>query len=640
MTDNKNKRQYYEPWYNDKTDYNTNAPSYYDFLARYKKQLKTITDTINKLLDRNIETKDTSTIKMLKENDWDTNDIIYLLSKIKFSSESEDFYLKNVLNHSNCSSKWTLKNNSKDKEGLFSVDYKPVLESIDKEIGVLKNKIDDIDDVFYYQKYSPKFISNLGGIRNAVCQSVNIDDQNLNIYETQSDSQEDEGFFISKLAPNGKFLSFMRLEKAGHGTMIGVESRGIKKEPYIWAYLKQYEKLVRFVYQENKIPTQNELKNMVDFTPESNKGTYFTPVYDKYNGLLAFRFQSGRVETRKKQDVLNGIDKVVGYVDTDTRQNSDDEPMQGCVTYDRFLYYQSGNSTSNMRIAKYDLLDHKKLYDKVYKNVPFFDGVNNANDGFKEPEGLAYFVNPENCNHELLFVITTGAIRKRFDMLYTISKTSNDYWRNINALGSQQYKITRSDGRALSLREEWKHLDDVKEPGIYHVTNREAKNIGGFPYPVREQGWYIEVLPRTQVESILQRITRASQTLSQKTFTRYMHYKWQTDTWDIGSWTSGMEKSEYVEHAIPRLYDNNLKNITMPGEYYLTNNAFNTYRDSPTSNRADGGYHLYVTAPDSQNHVMQYLDRNSDNLVELFRRRVDVNSDNATNWILVNSNFD
>ncbi|MDN6146918.1 MAG: hypothetical protein L0J02_12135, partial [Tetragenococcus koreensis] len=40
------RREFYEPWYNDKTDYNTNAPSYYDYLARMHKLIHLLADRI------------------------------------------------------------------------------------------------------------------------------------------------------------------------------------------------------------------------------------------------------------------------------------------------------------------------------------------------------------------------------------------------------------------------------------------------------------------------------------------------------------------------------------------------------------------------------------------------------------------
>jgi chromosome segregation ATPase len=45
-------RRTYEPWYDENRDYNTNAKSYYDYLARFNAYLREMTETINYLLDK------------------------------------------------------------------------------------------------------------------------------------------------------------------------------------------------------------------------------------------------------------------------------------------------------------------------------------------------------------------------------------------------------------------------------------------------------------------------------------------------------------------------------------------------------------------------------------------------------------
>lgn len=54
----KDKRSSYLPWYNDKSDYNTNAKSYYDYLGRMNYFYEIVQELINYLLDRDKYTKD------------------------------------------------------------------------------------------------------------------------------------------------------------------------------------------------------------------------------------------------------------------------------------------------------------------------------------------------------------------------------------------------------------------------------------------------------------------------------------------------------------------------------------------------------------------------------------------------------
>ena len=57
-------KRHYRPWFDPDADYNTNAKSYYDYLAYRVKQLDYMIDAINDLLRRDINTKDTDTVKL------------------------------------------------------------------------------------------------------------------------------------------------------------------------------------------------------------------------------------------------------------------------------------------------------------------------------------------------------------------------------------------------------------------------------------------------------------------------------------------------------------------------------------------------------------------------------------------------
>ena len=63
-------KRHFRPWYDDDADYNTNAKSYYDFLARFIRQLDTMIGLINKLLAQDIATTNTPAINLKKAGDW------------------------------------------------------------------------------------------------------------------------------------------------------------------------------------------------------------------------------------------------------------------------------------------------------------------------------------------------------------------------------------------------------------------------------------------------------------------------------------------------------------------------------------------------------------------------------------------
>lgn len=64
----------YRPWYDDTKDYNTNAPSYYDYLANEINLEKAQTDAINDLLVRDVDFKDSDEVHVDKLTNWHTDD--------------------------------------------------------------------------------------------------------------------------------------------------------------------------------------------------------------------------------------------------------------------------------------------------------------------------------------------------------------------------------------------------------------------------------------------------------------------------------------------------------------------------------------------------------------------------------------
>ena len=61
---------HWQPWYDDRRDYNTNAPSYYDYLANFNQLIKSIVELLNRVARRNIQVEDTNCIDLTKINDW------------------------------------------------------------------------------------------------------------------------------------------------------------------------------------------------------------------------------------------------------------------------------------------------------------------------------------------------------------------------------------------------------------------------------------------------------------------------------------------------------------------------------------------------------------------------------------------
>lgn len=65
---------HWQPWYDDRRDYNTNAPSYYDYLAHQKFLSDEAIELINRNARRNFYVTDTNSIDLTKKGDWVDNE--------------------------------------------------------------------------------------------------------------------------------------------------------------------------------------------------------------------------------------------------------------------------------------------------------------------------------------------------------------------------------------------------------------------------------------------------------------------------------------------------------------------------------------------------------------------------------------
>ena len=78
---------HWQPWYDDRRDYNTNAPTYYDYLSNFNKLIKSIVEFVNELAKRDVDTEDTETIELIKKTSWFVDGVnnIVLKANVKIS---------------------------------------------------------------------------------------------------------------------------------------------------------------------------------------------------------------------------------------------------------------------------------------------------------------------------------------------------------------------------------------------------------------------------------------------------------------------------------------------------------------------------------------------------------------------------
>ena len=141
----------YLPSYNDLADYNTNSQSYYDYLAKFNKILSIMIEYINELMNRTVNVEDTETIDLTKLKDWkncanlcpktEKNTEILIKGDVIFSKE-------NVTYQTLRSGTQTLNNATYNLKGVFTPNFKKILDLFDNDINEnLKKILKNIEDI-------------------------------------------------------------------------------------------------------------------------------------------------------------------------------------------------------------------------------------------------------------------------------------------------------------------------------------------------------------------------------------------------------------------------------------------------------------------------------------------------------------
>ena len=124
------------PRYPDDADYQTNAPSYYDYLARYNKLLKIINEQIDLLKQREITFEDSDAITTKRIKTWKglSSKLTTFISELKISNNNNTLTLDNLEPYN-----FNLTNGTKVlNDGVYSPDYENVLKAIDVTVADFK----------------------------------------------------------------------------------------------------------------------------------------------------------------------------------------------------------------------------------------------------------------------------------------------------------------------------------------------------------------------------------------------------------------------------------------------------------------------------------------------------------------------
>ena len=131
---------HWQPFFDDRRDFNTNANSYYEYLAHINYLLHSIVDLLNRANRRNINVEDTKSIDLTKTYDWisedianNYHDIITLKADTKVSKETTQKVLDKTYELANAI--------VVNDDGLYVADYLPVLTSILSDLSKLRGDL-------------------------------------------------------------------------------------------------------------------------------------------------------------------------------------------------------------------------------------------------------------------------------------------------------------------------------------------------------------------------------------------------------------------------------------------------------------------------------------------------------------------
>lgn len=120
-------KRHFRPWYDPNADYNTNAKSYYDYIGYRIRQLDYMIRAINDLLKRDVQIKDTQTVDMSKDGDWQKHDtILTLWADVKISQAQLNAIVVN-------------------EDGLWVKNLQPQMDDLARRMSALEGKVDALN---------------------------------------------------------------------------------------------------------------------------------------------------------------------------------------------------------------------------------------------------------------------------------------------------------------------------------------------------------------------------------------------------------------------------------------------------------------------------------------------------------------
>lgn len=470
----------------------------------------------------------------------------------------------------------------------FESDKNEIMQSVNNA----KEKVLAQEFAFDIPNQSWQYLTNLSPWTNSVMQSFHLDNETEIIYMTQVYG---DNYKISRLQPNGQFLSQMEIIGGGHGTQNGY--RWIDNKLWIYSFIYDNDrkcKLVRFSYRPDTSIGYGDYDMEEVFTGKPEL-PYMTPSINEHEGMIMYRIQypesewdvrgsANYVEVRKLSDVDNRVDKVIYKMDIPRRLTQGAQPMQGCAYDDGKLYWYSGDSDPNTPnfVTVFDLKTGRQLYQKqadVGKIGNEFPG------NFAEAEGIQMYYDKGTGKKAMLIGVTVGAGNYRAHQIHGIFM--RDVYDKLTAQATPQ-SLMETGGRTKTLPViNFTKLSDIIEPGEYYLYTVDIQNLTDFPLPkeMRDAGYWLHVSAPNQAGQVIQTLTRSTFSRDIMQFTRIVSINKFSDSNTTTNWNHiGSTSIGGPSDGIP----NHITDISQIGiiadkQWYITSDRSRQIKDLPIS---------------------------------------------------------
>lgn len=450
----------------------------------------------------------------------------------------------------------SLKDHLNAWEEKTKIDKEETVNELEKS----KKEVLDAEFRFEPKKQDFKFVTNLSPLEMQVMQYFHIDDETGIIYMTQV-APDGDGYTLTRMGPNGKYLDQMTCKGAGHGTHVGVR----REEDGLWFYSPQQDrngiwKLVKFPYTAGVVQTYG-LNDMQDVFMGDRYNVHISTVINERENLIMYRM-NGLCEIRSLTDIDNHIDKVLYKITIPDNLIVGTNIFQGVTFDDGILYWWSGSSKVEELnlLTAFDLKTGKQLYQRAID----IGGLDKKYAGnFAEPEGMQLYYDEESGKKGLLLGIVTGGLGNRTHQIFAIGQRG--VFEKLKAK-AHPVMMTDTGGRVKPLPIEVKNnLSQIREFGNYYLTVGTVKAIDDFPLPPqwRDASWFLIVDPPNASGDIRQTIYRNSYVRNIMTFERLIS---DQSYGGVSDWNYVLKQSSTAERVptfINKMEDINIVGLTM-----------------------------------------------------------------------------